>query len=209
MADKTPDIHNRPKPMPRRYRDLINIATELFSELGYEGTSVRKIADRMGIKSASLYSHIESKEKVLREIVLDVAEEFLTNGRRIVKNVEEPEARLRQLCRAHLGVMNRRHQAVVVYFHQWRKLDPQDQYEIVRLRHEYEDMFRTAIVEGTKAGVFDVDDPHVAMLVVLGTLNWTYEWYSPSGPLSVEQLSDGLLRVVMGGLRRTGSEPTP
>src|SRR5919198_564101 len=69
-------------PRPKRYRDLIDIATDLFSQLGYEGTSVRKIADRMGVKSASLYSHIDSKEKVLREIVLDVADEFLDTGRR-------------------------------------------------------------------------------------------------------------------------------
>ena len=41
------------------------VATELFIEQGYEGTSLREIADRLGITKAALYYHFPSKDDIL------------------------------------------------------------------------------------------------------------------------------------------------
>jgi hypothetical protein len=46
-------------------------------------------------------------------------------------------------------------------------------------------------------------DPRWGALVVLSTLNWTFEWYSPDGPLSADEVADRLVDVVLSGLRRT------
>ena len=44
-------------------------ALTLFSEKGYKGTSVKDIADAVGIKDASLYKHFKSKEEIFNAIV--------------------------------------------------------------------------------------------------------------------------------------------
>lgn len=44
------------------------IALELFTEHGYEATSLRRIADVLGINKASLYYHFPSKEAILRSL---------------------------------------------------------------------------------------------------------------------------------------------
>lgn len=52
-----------------RRRELLGIAGELFAEHGYHGTSIRLIADRAGLQSATLYSHFRSKAAIFRELL--------------------------------------------------------------------------------------------------------------------------------------------
>jgi AcrR family transcriptional regulator len=47
----------------------IEVALELFTEQGYDKTSIREIAERVGIKKASLYYHFPSKEALLTGIM--------------------------------------------------------------------------------------------------------------------------------------------
>ena len=47
----------------------IEVALDLFTEQGYDKTSLREIADRLGIKKASLYYHFPSKEALLAGIL--------------------------------------------------------------------------------------------------------------------------------------------
>ncbi|PXY23132.1 hypothetical protein DI005_22715 [Prauserella sp. PE36] len=187
---------------PRR-RDLIEIATELISEIGYEQTTVRLIADRMGIKSGSLYSHISSKEDVLYKIILDVADDFLERADRATEGVHDPEERLRARCRSHLEMIRDRRPAVRVYFDEWRKLGDANQAEVIRLRERYEDGFRLAIADGVESKAFDAD-PQLGARVLLSTLNWAPSWYVADGKLSPREVADQLLEVILHGLYTRG-----
>ncbi|QMU79540.1 TetR/AcrR family transcriptional regulator [Streptacidiphilus sp. PB12-B1b] len=48
---------------------IVDIALELFAEHGYEKTSLREIADRLGVTKAALYYHFRTKEDILAGIV--------------------------------------------------------------------------------------------------------------------------------------------
>jgi AcrR family transcriptional regulator len=48
---------------------ILQVASELFIQQGYEGTSLREIADRLGITKAALYYHFRSKDEILRELL--------------------------------------------------------------------------------------------------------------------------------------------
>jgi AcrR family transcriptional regulator len=47
---------------------IFKTAIELFSQKGYNGVSIRKIAKAVGIKESSIYNHFESKDKILQTI---------------------------------------------------------------------------------------------------------------------------------------------
>jgi AcrR family transcriptional regulator len=49
---------------------ILDVALELFNEQGYDGTSLREIAERLGITKAALYYHFERKEDILLELHL-------------------------------------------------------------------------------------------------------------------------------------------
>ena len=48
---------------------ILKVANELFTEQGYEGTSLREISDRLGITKAALYYHFRSKEEILTTLL--------------------------------------------------------------------------------------------------------------------------------------------
>ena len=47
------------------------VALELFAEQGYERTSLREIAERLGVTKAALYYHFKSKEDIVRSFTED------------------------------------------------------------------------------------------------------------------------------------------
>ena len=53
---------------------ILDIALELFTEQGYEKTSLRQIAERLGFSKAAIYYHFASKEDILFELHLRVHE---------------------------------------------------------------------------------------------------------------------------------------
>lgn len=56
-------------PRPRK-EEILDIATSLFAERGYEGTSMNDVAERVGMRKASLFYHFTTKD-ALYEAVLD------------------------------------------------------------------------------------------------------------------------------------------
>jgi AcrR family transcriptional regulator len=48
---------------------ILDVACDLFSEQGYDGTSLREIAERLGITKAALYYHFTSKTEILRALL--------------------------------------------------------------------------------------------------------------------------------------------
>ncbi|PYC87878.1 TetR family transcriptional regulator [Streptomyces tateyamensis] len=52
---------------------IIAVALELFSEQGYEKTSLREIADRLGVTKAALYYHFKTKDDIVHGIVQTMA----------------------------------------------------------------------------------------------------------------------------------------
>jgi AcrR family transcriptional regulator len=52
------------------------VALELFTEHGYEQTSLREIAERLGVTKAALYYHFKSKEEIVRSFIEDRAEQL-------------------------------------------------------------------------------------------------------------------------------------
>lgn len=57
-------------------QEILDASLELFSVHGFEATSISQIADAVGIRKASLYSHFENKQSILDTLVKDVLEQY-------------------------------------------------------------------------------------------------------------------------------------
>ena len=51
---------------------ILKVSTTLFSELGYKGASVRKIASAVGIRESAIYNHYKNKEEIFLEVAKDI-----------------------------------------------------------------------------------------------------------------------------------------
>lgn len=185
-----------------RYDQIIETATELFHEKGYEQSSVRDIAAKLGMKSGSLYNYISSKQEILYKIIMRVGNEFIRSAQEVLNESATAEEKMHALIRNHIQVLHEHKNAVTVYFQEWRKLDVDLQEKIIQPREQYKQIFKAVIREGMEKGEFAEEDLNMAVLVVLSTVNWTYQWYQKEGPLPHNEIADKFTDIVLHGLKK-------
>lgn len=169
------------KHLPPRSSRIRTEAARLFAEKGYAATSMRDLADAVGLLPGSLYSHISSKEELLLEIVEDAISRFTGALDPILASDSTATEKLRSAIRAHLQLVAESLDYTSVVFHQWKFLTSDNRERVVSKRHTYEHQFLEIVRTGVSNGEFRSDiDSRVAVLVVLGALNWAPEWYSPT-----------------------------
>jgi AcrR family transcriptional regulator len=185
-------------------RELIfDAATRLFGERGYTGTTMRDIAKAVGILPGSLYAHIQSKDAVLLEIIEGGVDRFNAAADRVEEQALPAGDALHAVIREHLRIVAENPQRTLVVFHQWRFLDEPPRSRLLTKRRHYEEFFTRTVRAGVADAEFDAGlDVKVAVLGILGALNWTPEWYSPGGPASSDEIADALAGSLLSGLRR-------
>lgn len=181
---------------------ILDVATRLFSETGYAGTTMREIANAVGVLPGSLYAHIDGKETLLYEIVEGGIDRFLDAAAEAGK-IEDPADRTRATVKAHLGVVAESPERTLVVFHQWRYLEGDNQARVLDKRKRYEDVFVKIIDDGIASGAFSARiDAKIAVLSILGSLNWAAEWFRPDGPEGPEEVGERLADTILWGLLR-------
>jgi len=174
-----------------RRRQIEDVASSLFREHGYAGTSVRDIARGLAIQGASLYAHVASKEDVLWAIVRRAADRFESAADEAQQETlgRPVGERLEALVRGHVGVLTDDVGQASVFVREWRSLSPEHRARIGARRDAYENRWRRLIAEGSEAGVFVPADPALAAAYLLTALNGIVTWYRPGGPLSPRAIS--------------------
>jgi len=174
---------------------------QLFGKRGYTGTTMRDIATAVSMLPGSLYAHIDGKETLLVELVEYGIEQFLTVEKIIAEQPESPLLRMRAAIKAHIAVLAENPEQALVVFHQWRFLSEANLPRALEKRSRYQQIFTRIVTDGIKCGDFsDKLDIRIAVFTILGALNWTAEWYSPTGSLNVDEIGERLADTLLGGL---------
>jgi len=181
-----------------RRQAIEDVASDLFRERGYAGTSIRDIARALSVQGASLYAHVESKEDVLWAIVDRAASRFeaaADDAERdaVSRRPGDPAEAVAALVRAHVQVLTADVDEASVFVHEWRALGEMRRAAILARRDAYEARFRRSIEEGIAVGAFAMTDPAIASTTLLTALNGVATWYDPDGRLSPERIADHLV----------------
>ncbi len=184
---------------PNRRADIVRAAGRLFHQKGYAATTIRDIADAVGMRSGSPFYHFKTKHDMLRAVVLEGMNSIHQAVADAANSGKSPRVAFEAMLRAHLeqllGVAGRDFAATLL--HESRHLDPEVLAEVVTLKDRYEGMWQKVLKDLKRAGLI-VDDSRVARLFLLGALNWTVQWYRPDGSESVERIAQQLAGFVIG-----------
>lgn len=180
--------------------EIVHAAELLFSERGYAGTSMRDIADAVGIKAGSLYAHIDTKQDLLFGIISEASDRFLEGVEDVVSAPGSASERLAEAMRRHLLLIAEQLDGARVFFHEWRSLNEEQREKMLDKRRRYEQHFVDLIEEGVRDGHFSTNDSKLAATALMSLLNWSYTWLQPSGPMSPEQVADFFAEFALRGL---------
>ena len=183
-----------------REDQLLQTATRLFKEKGYRNTSMQDLADALGVQKASLYYYIESKEELLRRLLEHA---FTLVGAQIDEIYAAdlpPSEKLRRALENHAVTLMDNLNLVSVYMDEYRNLPPRRLKQVLAVRKHYEQTLMQILQEGIASGEFRPVNIEMTVYGLLGMLNWTVQWFSPTGELSSQEIASILVDLALYGL---------
>ena len=180
--------------------EILIAAAQVFAQKGFHAASMQDIAEAVNLQKGSLYHHVTSKQEILA-LLLDQALDMLIE--RLEAVIAKPlpsDAKLRLAVAEYLTTILGRKELASVLLLEHRSLDPELAARHNLARDRFEGLWRTLVRQGMDEGVFNCKDPVMAVLAMMGALNWTITWYRPNGSLSPAQIADQYADLILTGL---------
>ena len=182
---------------PNRRADLLRAAARLFVDKGFDATTTRDIAEAVGMRSGSPFYHFRSKQELLKEAMIDGLEAGRARLLAAIDGVADPERRLHVLVRTHLGTLLEADCNSPMLLNETRSLDVGARAEIAAAFDRYQAPWQATLDELVACGrIASAAAP--LRLLLFGMLNWSGHWYRPDGPLTVDQLADSAVALLLG-----------
>ncbi|WP_156910237.1 TetR/AcrR family transcriptional regulator [Nocardia mangyaensis] len=192
-----------------RRAELLDLAADLFAERGLRATTVRDIADSAGILSGSLYHHFDSKEAMVDEILRGFLDDLFGRYREIATAGLSSRETLEALVIASYEAFDRHHAAVAIYQAEAKNLRDVDRFGYIRdFNTEFRDLWHRVLTAGVADGSFRPElDVELAFRFLRDTVWVAVRWYTPGGPITVKNLAQQYLTIVLDGLTVPESGP--
>lgn len=176
---------------------LLQTAAHLFRNKGYERTTVRDLAGAVGIQSGSIFHHFKSKDDILRAVMQETIHYNTALMRAELAEASSVRERVLALIRCELqSIMGGSGEAMAVLVYEWRSLSPEGQAAVLALRDIYEQIWLQVLGEAKDAG-FIKGDVFITRRFLTGALSWTTTWFRAQGSMTLEQLAQEALLLVL------------
>lgn len=169
---------DRPRDGARTRADIRQAAAELFYEHGYEATSLRSVADRVGIKVGSLYNHMGGKDELLVDImsvVLDQLPPLIAAAADAAG--DDPIERFRAAAGAHIRFHAQHAQETFIGNSELRSLQPDQREIILKARRDYDQLIRGFIQDAAKAAGVELLDLRLQSYALLALGMHVASWF--------------------------------
>lgn len=185
----------------QRLGEILEFATNVFYEKGYDAASMRDLSRASGMSLAGLYYYFESKERLLYLIQKHTFETVLHELRQKLELVSEPEGRVRAFIENHLGYFMVNRKAMTVLSHEDDTLQNNFGTEILALKREYVKQ-GIELLDELKASSSKFADVNsrVAVLSLFGMMNWIYTWHNPRVDADAAELARQMSQIFLHGV---------
>jgi AcrR family transcriptional regulator len=183
---------------------ILRKAAAMFREKGFAATSMRDLAESVGIEAASLYNHIRSKNEILEAICFDVANRFNTNMELIEASQPKSIAKVETLLRFHIQQMIENYEEVYVSDREWKHLEEPYLSNFQTQRRNYRKKFAAIIEEGILKNEIRKIDAPTAVLIVLHAVSGIESWHRSKAKINAEELENNMVMIMIDGLRKHG-----
>jgi AcrR family transcriptional regulator len=183
----------------RRLGHILEHATEVFCEKGYEGASMRDLSRATGMSLAGLYHYCESKERLLFLVQKHTFTTILDTLKVRLGGVTDPEQRIRIFILNHLEYFVSNQQGLKVLSHEDESLKNGLNSEIAGIKREYYRICLGLMEDMRREHGLDFNT-RTAVMSLFGMINWIYTWYNPRLDGNAETLAQRMGDIVLNGI---------
>lgn len=177
---------------------LLDVAVRVFTERGYDGTSMEHLARAARITKSSIYHHVPGKEALL-QAALDRALDAL------FAVCDEPESttgpaidRLRHVIRRSVEILDEELPYVTLLLRV--RGNTATEQDALERRRAFDRFVAKLVAEAATEGDLETElDPALTTRLIFGMINSITEWYHPGGAVTAAQLADGVTDLVLHG----------
>lgn len=182
-------------------KDVIILkASTLFREKGFVASSMRELADKIGVEASSLYNHIGSKSELLQSVCYKIANDFTMHLNEVEKKGGTAVNKLEQIIRFHIHMMLHHYDALFVANHEWKQLQEPFLSNFLNQRKQYEGK----LVEIVKTGIDNKEikkiNPHVVVLTILSAVRGLEFWQRHKKNIDVKEIEKDMLQHLLNGI---------
>jgi len=183
---------------------ILDAAARVLARTGYAGSTLAEIAALAGTYAGSLYYYFESREALVEEVLsrgVQSAHAYSAAAVEALPDDATSRERLTAAITAHIEFMLERSDYALAGVRAIGQV-PEDIYTAV-LEHQraYGRLFADLMEAAAADGHIDSSvDLAAARMLVIGSANWTPEWFHPEGSSSAEEVAALLARMIFEGL---------
>jgi AcrR family transcriptional regulator len=184
--------------VPARRGLILTSAAELFARKGIGATTVREIADAVGVLSGSLYHHFESKDAIVEEILSGYLDTIQERYAQVLDSGKAPADCLHDLVLCSLQVVSEQPYATAIYQNELHYLREQQRFaEVLAGAGNVQQTWLRVIEKGVAEGAFRDDiEPRVFYRLIRDAVWLSVRWHHQDPP---ERLADDITSVFLDG----------
>ena len=198
------DEHSDHSPAQRRGIEtrhaIERAAVDAFAELGYHATSMQRISAAANVQPAAIYYWFPNKEAIL----VHLQDDFMLQLNRVVAEAvsrqQQPALKLAAAVRAHVEYHGLHTKEAFVTDSEIRALTEEPRAALIAQRDRYQNLFHDLIAAGVADGSFATASSRVATYAILLQCTGVAMWFSADGPLSLDEIADLHVELVLGSL---------
>ena len=181
---------------------ITTIAARLFKEKGFTATSMRELAEAIGVEAPSLYNHIGSKKEILQEICSRIAIVFISHLVEVENSDLPIIEKMEAIIRFHIRMMIEEYEQVYLSDHEWKHLSDPFLSDFKNERKSYRRRLEAIVKEGIRSKEIKNIDPYVVVLTILSSIGGIESWHRSKKSIDSKALTENMVRLLIEGIRK-------
>jgi AcrR family transcriptional regulator len=184
---------------PVRQKEIFDTAAALFARRGYSRTSMRDLAEALGLQKSSLYHYFESKEELLHRLLDEFMDQALERLEALCSLPMDPAAKLSAYLRFYTTFYAGDRDRLSLLVNDLDCLGPARRKAVVGKEKRYLTIIKGIMRELKEAGLMRDIPIGVAVFAFYGMVHFTPKWYRNDGPVTPQQLGEIFQEIFSNG----------
>ena len=186
----------------QRQKQLYDAAARLFAAQGYHATSLRELAEALGLNKSSLYHYFDSKQELLYQLLDDYISEALAEIQSLCSGERDPEEKLADFMRYYTRFYARDLDRLALLVNEVDNLEPRLRKVLEKKERRYLAALTDIFEQLREQGRLKQVPSTVAAFAFFGMVHYSFRWYRLRGKVSPEELSEMFWEIFGRGVLR-------